>query len=339
MNLTSQIFDVFQRFKAIGDIVKSLALPTNSKILDVGGYPGTLADYLREILPGMQIITLDRPQCKRDDYISGNAASLPFKDASFDVVISSDMIEHLDPSDRGTAIGEILRVSRSRAIIGAPFKHECVDFAEEKINALFEKCMKSPHPWLSEHRQNPLPDMKAIGSIIEQSGATIQVFPNGSVISWFILEAVGILLDSYPGLSPVKSDLSLHFNRFWAANDDIEPAYRHILMVSKKGIPSPDLKIPIAVSPSQDKEAILVKLDSLYKIADEISEKILSFVSDPKESERFLNLEYIHKLEKIISFQEEEQKKMQEISKDHEKQLAQLQSRFLFRLLRKFGIL
>lgn len=338
MDLTRQSFDVYQRFKAIGDIVKSLGLPRGSRLLDVGGHPGTLADYLREILPGMQIITLDRPICKREDYISGNAVSLPFKEASFDVVISSDMLEHLNPDARGTAIEEMIRVSRGRAIVAAPFKHECVDFAEEKISAIFEKCTKSPHPWLSEHRKNPLPDLDAIRSIIEQSGASVQVFPNGSVNSWFILEAAGILLDAYPGLSPVKSDLSLHFNKFRAAEDDRELAYRHILLVNKKGTHVHDLKMPDAAFPAQKKEVVLAKLDSLYAIADEISDKILSLLSDPEESSRILSMEYIYKLEKIVSFQQEEQKKMRENIQSQEKYLEELESKFLFRLLRKFRL-
>jgi SAM-dependent methyltransferase len=44
--------------------------------------------------------------------VEGSALSLPFPDASFDLVLSSDVMEHLHPDDVEQAIKEQVRVSR-----------------------------------------------------------------------------------------------------------------------------------------------------------------------------------------------------------------------------------
>jgi ubiquinone/menaquinone biosynthesis C-methylase UbiE len=42
----------------------------------------------------------------------GSAANLTFPDASFDAVLSTDVLEHLLPAEVNRAVGELCRVSR-----------------------------------------------------------------------------------------------------------------------------------------------------------------------------------------------------------------------------------
>jgi len=42
--------------------------------------------------------------------IKGDSTKLPFTDSTFDLVFSNDMIEHLEPKDRITAVKEMIRV-------------------------------------------------------------------------------------------------------------------------------------------------------------------------------------------------------------------------------------
>ena len=337
MELQNQSFDVFQRFSGILRLLESLEMREGSSLLDVGGYPGALADYIKESFRGAKVITLDRPVCPRESYISGSAESLPFADSSFDAVLSSDTIEHLAPEQRISSIKETLRVSKRWVVIGAPFKNPCVDFAEEKISTLYQKCFKKSHPWLSEHITNRLPERRFIQKMLEDSSAAVGVYPNGSVASWFILEAVQILLDSFPMLSRFRQDLSRSFNAFWAASDDKEPAYRHILVADKTG------ELPSALPPpppatSEKEEDVLKRLESLYSLADEISGEILSLLSDPAASTKMLTEQYIRQMEEVLAFQEKEQEKLNQEVADQKKYLDRLNSSYLFRLLRKFGL-
>jgi predicted SAM-dependent methyltransferase len=336
MDLKNQSFDVYQRFSAIISLAGSLNLSDKASILDVGGYPGTLADYLKEAIPGAHTITLDRPLCPRELYISGSSEALPFAHSSFDAVLSSDTIEHLTPEQRISSIKEMLRVSKRWLVIGAPFRNPCVEFAEEKINALYRKCFKNPYPWLMEHIERRLPDLSLIRKILEETGARVTVYPNGSIVSWFIMESVQILLDAFPMLSRFRKNLSLSFNTLWAASDDQEPAYRHILFVDKTAASSAMMPSSPSNVTALD-EDILARLESLYALADEISEEILSLLSDPAASTGMLTTGYIRQMEEILAFQEKEQKRLQETICLQKQSMENLESSLLFRILRKIG--
>ena len=337
MDLRNQSFDVYQRFSAIISLVGSLNLSEKPSILDVGGYPGALADFIKEALPGVRAITLDRPVCPRESYISGSAEALPFAHSSFDAVLSSDTIEHLLPEHRILAVKEMLRVSKRWLVIGAPFKSPCVEFAEEKINALYQKCFKKSHPWLMEHIERRLPDLSMIRKILEESGAGVTVYPNGSVVSWFIIEMVQILLDAFPMLSRFRKNLSQSFNALWAASDDQEPAYRHILVADKTGASSVLIPSPPSSVSAPDKD-ILARLQSLYALADGISGEILSLLSDPAASTQILTTRYIRQMEEILAFQEKEQQRLNKLADEQKRYLDRLNASSLFRLLRKFGL-
>ncbi|MCX7767363.1 MAG: hypothetical protein N2246_11725, partial [Candidatus Sumerlaeia bacterium] len=59
MNSIAEVlnFDVYQRLKGIASLVDELQVSKRALILDVGGYPGALAD----ILAKWEVITLDKP--------------------------------------------------------------------------------------------------------------------------------------------------------------------------------------------------------------------------------------------------------------------------------------
>ena len=212
MDLAEQNFDVYQRFGAIQQILVSLGLKSGSSVLDVGGYPGTLADLLADAIPGIQVITTDLLVCPRKNYVSASADALPFADNTFEVVVSSDTLEHLAGDLRQRAINEALRVSRRWVIVGAPFRSPSVEFAETKINALHQKCLGKPNPWLTEHIQNILPELEVVREMLVSGGAAVRVFPNGAVTSWFTMEVLLLLMETFPMLSRLNPALNQHFN-------------------------------------------------------------------------------------------------------------------------------
>ncbi len=338
MDLAQQNFDVYQRFLAIQRILVALGLKKDMIVLDVGGHPGTLADSLADAIPEVRIVTLDRPLCRRENYIRGSADAVPFSNNAFDAVVSSDTLEHLPVDARNTAINEALRVSRRWVIIGAPFRSPSVEFAEEKINTLHKKCLGKPNPWLTEHIKNILPEIEVVRGALLSSGAAVRTFPNGAVVSWFIMEATLLLMETFPMLSRLNPALNQHFNALWAAGDDGEPAYRHILVADKTGEEPPDIPA-ISINPPADEDAAMKKLYALYELADQAAEQILTLLADPKQHKELITTRYIRQLEEVIHYQEEEQKRLRANIARQEEYLTKVRTSPFFRLLRKLKFL
>ncbi len=92
------------------------------KVLDVGCGTGDLVKWLRRFgidAYGVEISSaaLDMAHSSVKNYLhSGDLTSLSFKDGEFDLVITVDVLEHIERSKLKKAIGETARVSRSRIL-------------------------------------------------------------------------------------------------------------------------------------------------------------------------------------------------------------------------------
>ncbi|MBN1804565.1 MAG: class I SAM-dependent methyltransferase [Sedimentisphaerales bacterium] len=65
-------------------------------------------------------IAESRRQKIHDEYVVGDARSLPFDARSFDCVIATDVLEHLSKADGLKMIGEMERVARRKIILTTP---------------------------------------------------------------------------------------------------------------------------------------------------------------------------------------------------------------------------
>ena len=103
-------WDRTSRLKSVASFVLSLKLEDRTKILDVGGGDGALSFFL----PQHQIIVVD------PFTTGGSGLHLPFPDGYFDVVVSIDAIEHIQPQNRLKFISECLRVCLKTFILHFP---------------------------------------------------------------------------------------------------------------------------------------------------------------------------------------------------------------------------
>ena len=100
-------------------------LSSNSSILDVGCAKGFMLHDLAELIPGITDKGVDISKYAIENAIPdmkphveiANAKNLPFKDGSFDVVISINTIHNLEREECGKALQEIERVSRGKSFI------------------------------------------------------------------------------------------------------------------------------------------------------------------------------------------------------------------------------
>lgn len=154
------------------------------RVLEVGGGDYGLSPYW----PGAFVLTDLRLFRKPEGRLKVEASTLklPFADESFDWVISIDMLEHIPPVSRGSAIRELCRVARHRVVLGFP----AGDAAARLDRALHERFARSraaPAVFLAEHVENTLPNPeeseKSLRAELGGGNGTVDVRrqPNGPI--------------------------------------------------------------------------------------------------------------------------------------------------------------
>jgi hypothetical protein len=86
-----------------------------------------------------------------------SGTQLPFADQSFDVVVASDVMEHVPPDCRKIVISEALRVARSAAVFGYPCGSEAYAL-DRKLHAQYVSRSMTVPGWLEEHMTHAFPD-------------------------------------------------------------------------------------------------------------------------------------------------------------------------------------
>lgn len=234
-------FDLFTRNYLIANLVNKLREKTPLKILDVGGRGGYLNNFFEKDL--YNILGKLSPETRdSSSYVQGNYTQLPFKDNSFDIVISSDMYEHISPECRKEAVTEMLRVSKNFMVLAAPFYSDEVEIAKINANEFSLRCTKKQHPWLKEHIDNILPSCSELETFLRDTGYEFIKIGTNNIYSWLQLQ----LLIYYAHWFETPSDNVEDVNRFYNENflelgDLLEPTYRKIYLIGEKStIPEMD---------------------------------------------------------------------------------------------------
>lgn len=96
-------------------------------VLDAGCGEGVVAERLRAALPGAELTGIDlraeaiaaaRRRVPDARFAVGDACAPAFGDGAFDLVVCTEVLEHLDDPRR--ALRELLRVSRGRVLVTVP---------------------------------------------------------------------------------------------------------------------------------------------------------------------------------------------------------------------------
>ena len=99
--------------------------PDVSRILDVGCGDGAITDRLAE---AWEVTGVDASAAAlahvQTTAVQAPATALPFDDGAFDLVLSSEMLEHLTDEDYKAALSEMARVTRRYLLLSVPYRED-----------------------------------------------------------------------------------------------------------------------------------------------------------------------------------------------------------------------
>lgn len=150
--------DAFLRYLPVIRWIETQAKPL--AILEVGSGDFGLSTYLPEpiVKVDLKFSRASRPTIPK---ARGNTAKLPFKSGSFDLVFSVDLLEHLHPDLRLTALKEMVRVARKQVLAifpcGEKSKRQDLELALE-----FQKRRNQSLDVLQAHEPLAFPEMRDI---------------------------------------------------------------------------------------------------------------------------------------------------------------------------------
>ena len=292
-NKIEMTFDQLQRYRLAADLIEEVRVKTPLSILDAGSREGFMGNFL----PDDRIIGIDRSDFLDDRFIKGDILRLPFRDNSFDVVLTLDVLEHISIRDRLAFVEELVRVSADIIIIGAPFENREVVAAEKLAIEFCEKMTGEKHEFLAEHLVEGLPDLRKLTGWAEEMGIQAMVLPNGYLYHWFLMICLNFYLSQMK--DPWKFIFAVnqfYFNRFYA-EDNREPSYRHFVIMSKEGGMNPE-----ELTGRYIPESVPVPMPDLGSILEEINH-ILDFVHQEMVSRLTEEQEILRKEKEMLRWE------------------------------------
>jgi 2-polyprenyl-3-methyl-5-hydroxy-6-metoxy-1,4-benzoquinol methylase len=261
-------FDLHERYALAAAVVASAA-PAAARLLDVGGAMGADSGHLAwagDFFAALDVTVVDaRPVDHPRHLVAPLGESLPFRDRSFEVVCSQDVLEHVPAASREAWLEELWRVTDRLLLLGNPFATPGAAEADRYLFELIRTRWGYEHRFLLEHLEHGLPDLDATRAFFAGKGASVAVLPSGHLPTWLLLQTVNALL-SHP-----EQDLSfVHANR--AANRALGvgaaalPAYRHLLVVDRTG-ERHDARLAHLAAPPPDSAALHGLLPELASVS------------------------------------------------------------------------
>jgi len=141
-------------------LVARMVGPHSTSVLDVGGRAKEMA-FLLKPTPVVSV-NIEPPA----DVVTPMGERLPFEDGSFDVVTSTDVLEHIPASGRQAHIDELVRISRRRVVLCCPLGSPEKDAAERQLARRLRDELDLTLDFLEEHIAYGLPREAEIRAMV-----------------------------------------------------------------------------------------------------------------------------------------------------------------------------
>ena len=182
-------FNQHLRFHYITTNIKQQTQTTpDPLILDVGAGMGTLTNYSTN-QNGLTINVEPTRKNKLKNQVIADGRYLPFKTQTFNITISSDVLEHIAEPDRNKFLIELLRCTKKSTIITFSKIHTC----NPNRNAIkiFQAFTHLPPDWYNEHNNKNIVENQKVTDTVEQNQKnTVSVTP---IVGFWAVIFTGIL--------------------------------------------------------------------------------------------------------------------------------------------------
>ncbi len=227
------------------------------RILDVGGYPGNLRDFVNPDQYDLTILDVVPDDGSIPGYLQGTGLGLPFPDGSFDIVTSLDVLEHIPDPDRPAFLSEIMRVARHAALLINPIQSLQADVAEETLDEYIRWIMDAQQAQLAEHREFGLPDFPKTAGQFSDAGWHTATFKLANVYNWLFMMVAKHYLISLRDekASAFEPALDRFYNLTFFETDRSEPNYRGAVLAVRPGLESVLERVDTAYPPLPPSES------------------------------------------------------------------------------------
>ena len=236
-------FDLYTRNLIVSSMLNAVRKDGPLKILDVGGSSRRLKMFLH---PGDEVHILDHRENENgeENYHQGEICAAPFRDQEFDVVVSSDVYEHIPSAKRERAFLEMLRISKGIVILGCSFNSPFVAEVKQRTCEFFKVLMGKEHILLCEHHTNGLPDPEDFEILLKRTGCTYTFIAHNNLFNWLLLQGFTFCAHA-SGMSQEKVNaIYTWYNKhFDVLGDFLPPSYRRTYLISRSQI-IPSLPYP-----------------------------------------------------------------------------------------------
>lgn len=237
--VTESNLDTALRYETVVGLLADRWRP-DLRILEVGAGSAGITEFLAHPVTGVDR-DFDRTAERANPLLArvqASAEDMPFADASFDAVISLEMLEHIAPERREAALREMLRVLRpgGRLVVSFPADATAARL-DAWLNARYRAMAGVDHPWAIEHIEHGVPATAGVVALVAaiNGAGTVTVHRHMSAQSFRLVHG----LYTVRRLHLLTRPLGLHTPLAARALFELlrrahgEPAYRSILVADK----------------------------------------------------------------------------------------------------------
>ena len=318
-NIFELPFDMYQRYKDIQIIVKKLFGTKKVSVLDVGGEN----NLIRKFLPAADTYPINIVNEKASNFIRGSGVYLPFKDSIFDIVVTADTLEHIEPKYREQFIAELIRTSKDYVIIIAPFDNGVQSLADKFLYEVILQLLGIEHPALKEHITNGLPKLQEVTATLKKLKAEHIFFSSGNIHNWLAMMVIKHYLLSIPCSEQLHKYVDSFYNQNFYEFDHSSPSYRKVFVISEKGSNLDFIKNEFEITESETTDVIMLKFFDTISVLSNISMVKQLHVKEKRiqEVETVLG-----EKESLIIKQSDHTQNLEKVLEDREKHIADVET-------------